>query len=992
MANTTPTTKKPSGLSIKRSGSKFTFSWKKGSSYDSQQLQYSHHGKWLNASLGKNDTSKVVTLTAAQMKNVKSITFRVRGRDKTYTKTVKKKKVTYTPKWSSWVAYKVKFQKTANPSVSFEVVSGVSNSGKFSWSVKTETTDMKPFQNCEYQSILTSSASQPSSKSFNKKAKGWRTGTSGASGSTSFTESTTELAAGSRTRWLRVRAVGSAGKSDWRYSKHVYAIPAGSEVTSGTAKKNKDGTTTITVKWKTSTGGNHPVDKTTVQYALETPTASLGCPADASWSDGMTYTGARSSEAASFTIDEVMDYDECLFARVNTYHDNEVNYGAPKLILKGKLSDPIIKSVDVNTSTKKVTINAENNSDVPESYLKCFILTDLGESVYIGDIPNGQESAILSFENIVTENYAFAAQAVSKDGSLKSGTVKTGGEVPTAPTNVTATALASGSVRVTWDWSWESAKYAEISWSELEDAWESTDEPSTYMISAMHASAWNIASLEAGQKWYIRVRLALGTSGDATRGPWSDIITINLAEAPTTPTLELSSSVVTKGETITASWAYASGDGTAQAYAEICEAEVTGEGITYGEIIAHTTSAQNLEISTGTWETGTTHYLCVRATSASGVVSDSWSPAVAVTVAEGVTAAIDSTSLESVTIDERTVQGLTALPLNITTSGAGEGGTVTIIIERAADFHLAKPDETELGGFEGETIAVVTTTGDGTVSITEDNLLGTLDDGGTYRIIATVQDNYGQSASDSLEFEVHYAHQPTAPTATIIVEDLIVKITPENADAAEGDVVDIYRLSTDAPTLIISGGTFGETYVDPYPAFGENCGHRIVTRTSSGDYITAENTPAWTDYDDSDGDIVRNETTVVTYNGGSVELPNNVKLDNSWSKDFERTKYLGGSIEGDWIAGVTRDLSVSSDSIFSTDKALIRRMRRLANYEGICHIRTPEGSSFAGNVEVSESKSNDSDAVAYSLKVELVEPETLDGMTLAEWNAYVQEG
>ena len=63
-------------------------------------------------------------------------------------------------------------------------------------------------------------------------------------------------------------------------------------------------------------------------------------------------------------------------------------------------------------------------------------------------------------------------------------------------------------------------------------------------------------------------------------------------------------------------------------------------------------------------------------------------------------------------------------------------------------------------------------------------------------------------------------------------------------------------------------------------------------------------------------------------------------------------------------------------------------MRRLADYPGICHIRTPEGSSFAANINVTEnidgSKAN---LISYSLDVKKVDPEGEEGMTLAEWNS-----
>ena len=257
-----------------------------------------------------------------------------------------------------------------------------------------------------------------------------------------------------------------------------------------------------------------------------------------------------------------------------------------------------------------------------------------------------------------------------------------------------------------------------------------------------------------------------------------------------------------------------------------------------------------------------------------------------------------------------------------------------------------------------------------------------------WKIVATVKDGLGRFDTAYLPFEVHWSHQAIIPSADITVEpaNLIVTITPIKPDGAlDTDVCDIYRLSSDKPELIFSGASFGVTYVDPYPAFGDGCGHRVVMRTANGDYITAENLPAWTDYSGEDGDVLHETALVIDFDGDRVVLPYNVKLDHSWEKNFERTRYLGGSITGDWNEGVTRDLSVSTDIIRIQDSDLIQTMRRLADYAGICHVRTSDGSSFAADVEVSESREYNSLSVSFSLDIKKVEAEGFDGMTLSEW-------
>ena len=187
---------------------------------------------------------------------------------------------------------------------------------------------------------------------------------------------------------------------------------------------------------------------------------------------------------------------------------------------------------------------------------------------------------------------------------------------------------------------------------------------------------------------------------------------------------------------------------------------------------------------------------------------------------------ITDTSLEEITVTHDgqnfTVLSLTELPLTVTATGAGDGGTTTIAVERAEDYHVERPDETEFDGYEGETVLLRSQTGEGEMEFGLADITGALDDGATYRIVAVVSDSFGQKATDSIEFEVHWEHQALAITAITTVENGAVKITPsEPTGALATDTADIYRLSADRPQLIYKDAELGETYVDPYPTLGD---------------------------------------------------------------------------------------------------------------------------------------------------------------------------
>ena len=399
------------------------------------------------------------------------------------------------------------------------------------------------------------------------------------------------------------------------------------------------------------------------------------------------------------------------------------------------------------------------------------------------------------------------------------------------------------------------------------------------------------------------------------------------------------------------------------------------------------------------WQSGDSIDLVVRVTSASGHDSDGWSDPVTVIVADPPTCTITATSLDSVTItttDEEgdpvteTVTALTEMPFTCTVIGAGDSGVTAIAIERAAAYHVDRPDETDFNGFEGETIAIDSHYGEDGFSIGIDDLIGHLDDGAWYRLVATVTDGMGQSASASIEFEVLWTHQASAPTATVSIENTIAVLTPTApADADPTDVCDIYRLSIDRPQLVYAGAEFGTVYVDPYPAIGDFGGHRFVTRTANDDVTTPDGSFAWVDVDDG----FKSRYNIFEFEKGRVMLELDVDISNQWRKDFKETQYLGGSVVGDWNKAVSRTASVSGTAIPGRDDDLIESMRRLADNAGICHVRTKDGSSYTADVEVSE-KYNYSSGIKtyeYSMSITRVEPEELDGMTYTEWETVNEE-
>ena len=1024
-------TEAPTGLTIARDGMKFTCSWKiKDKDYgQGQQFEWriNDDGKWHSVTVGKKTTSKVVTLDAStyypnKKKKITSFYFQVRGRRSNYSTKTKLSGNTITtnfePNWSAWSAKGFSFNAPAKPSVS-ATWGGTGNpyGTTFSWTSAVTASDHKVFSEYVWQTILVQNCNETdgSKLTWNSKTTGWNTGTGGA-GSRLITENSAAIVGidKSYTRWFRVMAKGPGGDSQWAYAKHVYSTPQASTI-HGVQTSVDNNVTAVVATWTAPASAANPVDKTEVQWRIDIPAAGCTCPNNDDWETAITPVDTAGKDKARFHIESKVDFDQCLWTRIRTQHDTNYGYSTPVRVTTGRLTKPDGLSVQTNSTTYRATITCNNNSAVPDSNIAVIFRTanNANNDLIVGVIPHGSEDTGITVQCPDWSNsgavsfgiYAFQgtyskktrADGVSQytiSANMTSETTFDGGSVPLAPTNVTVESSTdtSGEIIITWAWAWNKADITEISWSQNPNAWESTDDPETYEVTNLHAAKWRISGLETGVTWYIRLRLGKRNGDETTYGPYCEAVSIDLSSAPLIPVLTLSEGVITAQGSVTALWAYVTTDGTNQAYAEICEATVNSSGITYGRVIAHTESAQHILRSARAlrWTAGHTYNLCVRVVSASGHVSDGWSAPVPVTVAEEISCTITGTSLIPVTEDGTAVNVLDSMPLTVNVVGAGSGGMTSVTIERAEDYSITRPDEGKGRGYEGETIANVRINGEGSISIDQEDLRGSLDDGAPYRIVTDVMDGLGQTAQASMEFEVRWAHQALMPDAEIRIDDekAVAYITPTApAGVEEGDVCDIYRLSADRPELIVKDGAWGTKYVDPYPALGGFGGHRVVYKTINGDYITAENQVAWADFGADEGDILEYQTAIIDFGGDSIELEYNISLSNSWKKDFEETTYLGGSVQGDWNPGVSRTLNMNGVMIISEDPEQIRAMRRLAVHAGICHVRTPDGSSFAADVQVNENLSYDKggNVASFTLNITRVDPESLDGMTYEEW-------
>lgn len=928
---------KQTALNIAKTGNVLTMTWKLADYYDSQETYWSIDGRNVVTTLLGTDTSVSYTIPVAKYfpatsKKLSSVTIGVRG--------------FVNGKAGAWSSSTYKFLVPNKPVVSKEAL-------KFVWDTDESYVAGKgdpDVQDVEYQRVNSTTATQNQVKWGTSASSSDFVDVTGAadSGYVSYTET-------DKVEWFRCCARGLYGQSAWVYSYHLNAMPyAATDLVSKITSKS------VTLTWKTAKSAEHPLDYQQIQYCYAMPITETDkgvpiCPNGVTWLMGENNIVPNANKA-TFEVSQYPPVDECLFVRICSVSETNKAYSDPIFVMSGPLATPTLSSIVSDPSTQTTIMTFANNSNVPMS--KIVGVTGGGRVLGVA----GHSDTTMTVQGIPNERMQFGIRAFSgiapTKAKMRSDDVfLTTGNVPLAPTNVAAVSTErDGVAEVSWEIPWTDAQGAEISWADHDDAWESTKVPERFAID-QRATWWNVADLVSGVVYYFKVRLK-DTSD--TYSPYSQMVSLSFASAPGKPVLTSSAVAIQPGESFRLSWTYETTDTTDQALAVIYDNGV--------ELTRVSNNAQSMSV-TPAWLFGTSHSLTVRTTSRSGQISEMSDPVV-ITVAERPTISPIYSAISSGIVNGV----LKELPIVMEITGAGEGGQTTIKIERLKDYFVERPDGSVTEGYDGEIIYALSYSGEEEITIGPDDLIGSFDDGGEYRITAIVQDSVGQKAEAFLDFVVDWTHQAAKPTATVTVNTSAltarIKATAPSSYLA-GDTVDIYRLSADKPELIVKGGEFGTYYIDPYPA--SDGGYRFVDITANGDYTSATGI-AWIDVQHT----LSLQEAVIDFNGERISLPYNLELSSTWDKDFQVTKYLNGHIVGDWNAAISRSGTI--DTVLRRDDEQIEIMRDLAEWDGLCHVRTPDGSSYSANIDVTESSSYSSKSVIFSLNINKIDPEGYEGI------------
>ena len=174
-----------------------------------------------------------------------------------------------------------------------------------------------------------------------------------------------------------------------------------------------------------------------------------------------------------------------------------------------------------------------------------------------------------------------------------------------------------------------------------------------------------------------------------------------------------------------------------------------------------------------------------------------------------------------------------------------------------------------------------------------------------------------------------------------------VSITPEKpTNWQAGDVFDLYRMTMDGVYKITEGTEFGATVLDRYAPYAKvvPLKYRVCTRTKDNDL-------EWIDFDYS----MHIPTMRFDWDGleyGYVELPFDVEVSDQYEKDFESRTHIDGTTIGYWNSGVAHKGNLKTKVLRLSEPEQIRRVHELSQHSGPVFVRLPNGLAYTANVTV----------------------------------------
>lgn len=574
-------------------------------------------------------------------------------------------------------------------------------------------------------------------------------------------------------------------------------------------------------------------------------------------------------------------------------------------------------------------------------------------------------------------------RAVSTNGSFVrygepvQATTLTRGPHPVMDDEVAITSVVSGndgeSLTVYLAWNDDDSTATEVSWSDKEDAWKSTEQPSTYDVTWeddpaeppdgtdwTHTSYLVIRGLEESTKYYIKARRYSEAESERT---YSTIhVTAPDSSFPAVPYTSPSNVVlsvppyVKTGSDLDFTWTFDS-DSTQKSWVLYrVKPDESKVSVASGEDSVGVASLSSDIIETMIEDQGSqtlTFYVSLT-TGGAWVDSDQ----VTVTVQQPPSITVSA----SVTITAQPIQfNVKCDSQNVKLVCKLVAGGVMALTPGSEDPQLTGDilwsDVITPTWYETSAIAMSAQNSDEVyMTVVSLPLDLNLYDGCEYQLRITATDLETDLSSDEHIFPmtVDYLHKATSTPDvefTVDGENRSVSLTPSKPENWQaGDVFDLYRMTADRVYKIAEGVEFGATVKDRYAPYAKTLPlrYRICTRTIDNDI-------EWIDYEYS----MHVPTMRFDWNDNDyVELPYDVEISDAYTKDFESRTHIDGTTIGYWNSGVTHKGTLKTKLLRLMEPEQIEQVHKLSMHTGPVYVRLPNGLAYTANVAVSSIDDN----------------------------------
>lgn len=266
-----------------------------------------------------------------------------------------------------------------------------------------------------------------------------------------------------------------------------------------------------------------------------------------------------------------------------------------------------------------------------------------------------------------------------------------------------------------------------------------------------------------------------------------------------------------------------------------------------------------------------------------------------------------------------------------------------------------------------------------------------LEPGIDYTVYCSADMSTGLTVDNQHDFAVNWVDVEYGIEADITIdnESYTAMISPycmhPDGGFVENVTLSVYRREYDGSYKEIATNVPNNNtaVTDPHPAL-DYARYRLIAKDTNTGAISYYDMPgqavnctsiilqwdeAWRTFDSSGSTTV----DVPPWSGSLLELPYNIKINDSRKRDTSLVEYAGRSYPVSYYGTQIDESQSWSADIPATDKDTIYALRRLSLWAGDVYVREPSGMGYWANLEVSFSKNYDDVTIPVTINVTRVE-------------------